>query len=60
MGLRTIEQELQAERQMRIAVEREYSELKEKYDILLVTTNNTKSNPDADYIRNEHLRTYRL
>jgi hypothetical protein len=34
MGLRTIEQELQAERQMRIAVEREYSKLKEKYDIL--------------------------
>jgi hypothetical protein len=46
---------LQEERRLRIQVEKEFSELIEKYDILVSKTNSTKDNPDSDY-----LRTYRL
>ena len=46
---------LQEERRIRIQVEKEFSELREKYDILVSKTNNTKDNHNSDY-----LRTYRL
>ena len=49
------EAKLHEERRLRILIEREFIELKEKYDILVSKTNSTKDNPDSDY-----LRTYRL
>jgi len=56
----TLEQKLQEERRIRIAIEREYSDLKEKYDQLVSESGNTSKNPDADYLRNQRLRSYRL
>jgi ribosomal protein S13 len=55
----TLEAKLQEERRIRILVEREFAELREKYDIL-VAKHNIKNNPDADMIRNQMLRSYRL
>lgn len=55
----TLEQKLNEERRVRIAIEREYQELKAKYDTLL-SKSSTPSNPDADMIRTQHLRSYRL
>jgi hypothetical protein len=55
----TLEQELQEERRLRILIEREYHELKAKYDIL-VTKQTDRHDPDADMIRNQMLRSYRL
>jgi len=56
----TLKQKLQEERRIRIAIEREYSDLKEKYDQLVSESGNTSKNPDADYLRNQRLRSYRL
>jgi len=56
----TLEQELQEERRLRILIEREYHELKAKYDMLTIADSNIKNNPDQDYIRTQHLRSYRL
>ena len=56
----TLEQKLEQERRLRIAIEREYNDLKEKYDRLVSTSGNTANNPDADYLRNQRLRSYRL
>ena len=56
----TLKQKLQEERRIRIAIEREYIELKEKYDRLVLKSGNTTNNPDADYLRNQRLRSYRL
>ena len=50
---------LQEERRLRILIEREFNELKEKYDAL-VTKHSDRHDLDADMIRNQMLRTYRL
>jgi len=53
------EAKLHEERRLRILIEREFIELKEKYDAL-VTKHSDRHDLDADMIRNQMLRTYRL
>jgi hypothetical protein len=55
----TLEAKLHEERRLRILIEREFNELKEKYDIL-VTKHSDRHDPDADMIRTQMLRSYRL
>ncbi len=56
----TLEQKLHEERRLRITIEREYHDLKAKYDILSAKIGNSQNNPDADIVRNQMLRSYRL
>jgi len=48
------EAKLHEERRLRILIEREFIELKEKYDILVSKTT-TKDNPDSNYHRTHRL-----